>query len=68
MNVVDPLGNPPQLKGRKVGVEFGETYHACVSLRTCGGEPNFSILEVESTEDLCLTPQSGERLFFKKSL
>ncbi|XP_061666235.1 helicase SRCAP [Syngnathoides biaculeatus] len=26
---------------------------------TCGGDPNFSILEVESTEDLCLTPQTG---------
>ncbi|KAM9837878.1 uncharacterized protein srcap [Aulostomus maculatus] len=25
----------------------------------CGGDPNFSILEVESTEDLCLTPQTG---------
>ncbi|XP_029933254.1 helicase SRCAP isoform X2 [Myripristis murdjan] len=28
-------------------------------LRICGGDPNLSILEVESTEDLCLTPQTG---------
>lgn len=32
-------------------------------LRICGGDPNFSILEVESTEDLCLTPQTGENIF-----
>lgn len=41
-------------------MEFGKLTHTSVSLRTCGREPNFSILEVESPEDLCLTPQSGE--------
>ncbi|KAK5881627.1 hypothetical protein CesoFtcFv8_022404 [Champsocephalus esox] len=30
----------------------------CATL-ICRGDPNFSILEVESTEDLCLTPQTG---------
>ncbi|XP_035764650.1 helicase SRCAP, partial [Neolamprologus brichardi] len=29
------------------------------NFRICGGDPNFSILEVESTEDLCLTRQTG---------
>ncbi|KAF7664965.1 hypothetical protein LDENG_00158810 [Lucifuga dentata] len=29
------------------------------NFRICGRNPNLSILEVESTEDLCLTPQSG---------
>ncbi|RVE59981.1 hypothetical protein OJAV_G00193780 [Oryzias javanicus] len=29
------------------------------NFRICGRDPNFIILEVESTEDLCLTPQTG---------
>lgn len=34
-------------------------------LRICGEDPNFSILEVENT-DLCLTPQTGEKLALKR--
>lgn len=45
--------------------DFKNSYHPISVphfLRICGGDPNFSILEVESTEDLCLTRQTGERL------
>lgn len=58
-----------QQSGNKNDSSFHLTFNLTIVsdlgfLRICGEDPNFSILEVENTE-LCLTPQTGEALYFK---